>query len=107
MNKKEKYNTLKLITAKERQFFDDKLSEYIENPKEIWQTLKSFDMPKKILISNFNAVESNNKLTFDKKTIPKIFQDFFLNLAESPSINSLILQINTCHLESVLQYYSK
>ena len=64
-------------------------------------------MPKKILISNFNAVESNNKLTFDKKTIPKIFQDFFLNLAESLSINSLILQINTCHLESVLQYYSK
>lgn len=105
--KKVKYNTLKLITAKERQFFDDKLSEYIENPKEIWQTLKSFDMPKKILISNFSAVESNNKLTFDKKTIPKIFQDFFLNLAESLSINSLILQINTCHLESVLQYYSK
>ena len=107
MNKKEKYNTLKLITAKERQFFDDKLSEYIENPKEIWQTLKSFDMPKKILISNFNAVESNNKLTFDKKSIPNIFQDFFLNLAESLLINSLILQINTCHLESVLQYYSK
>ena len=64
-------------------------------------------MPKKILISNFNAVESNNKLTFDEKTIPKSFKDFFLNLAESLLINSLILQINTCHLESVLQYYSK
>ena len=40
-------------------------------------------MPQKTLISNFNAVESNNALTFDKKTIAKIFKDFFSNLAES------------------------
>ena len=50
-------------------------------------------MPQKTLISNFNAVESNNALTFDKKTIAKMFKDFFSNLAESlliklPSITS-------------------
>ena len=50
-------------------------------------------MPKKTLISNFNAVESNNALTFDKKTIAKFFKDFFSNLAESLLIKlSLILQ---------------
>ena len=65
--KKAKYNTLKLITAKKRAFFDDKLSENIGKPKELWETLKSLDMPQKTLISNFNAVESNNALTFDKK----------------------------------------
>ena len=50
-------------------------------------------MPQKTLISNFNAIESNNALTFDKKTIAKMFKDFFSNLAESlliklPSITS-------------------
>ena len=34
-------------------------------------------MSKKALTSNFNALESNNALTFDKKTIVKIFKDFF------------------------------
>ena len=40
-------------------------------------------MPQKTQISNFNTVESNNALTFDKKTISKIFKGFFSNLAES------------------------
>ena len=40
-------------------------------------------MPQKILISNINEVESNSALTFYKKTITKIFKDFFSNLAES------------------------
>ena len=36
-------------------------------------------MPKKTLISNFNAFESINILTFDKRTIAKYF---FSNLVE-------------------------
>ena len=94
--KKAKDNTLKLITVKKIAFFDDKLSECIGKPKELWETLKFLGMPKKTLISNFNAVESNNALTFDKKTIAKFFKDFFSNLAESLLIKlSLILQTST------------
>ena len=48
-------------------------------------------MPKKTLISNFNAVESNNALTVEKKNYSK---DFFSKLAESLLINSLMLLIN-------------
>ena len=40
-------------------------------------------MLKKTLISNFHAVESNNKLTVDKKSISEIHKEFFSNLAES------------------------
>ena len=63
-------------------------------------------MPKKILFSNFNAVESNNGLIFDKKTIAKIFKDFFSNLAESLLIK-LPNAPNKCNIETVFQYYSK
>ena len=49
---------------------------------------------KKTLISNFNAVESNNALTVNqKKTISNIFKDFLPNLADS-LLNSLMLLIN-------------
>ena len=62
-------------------------------------------MPRKTLISNFNADESNNALTFDKKTIAKIFK-FVSNLAESLLIK-LANVPNKYNIGSVCQYYSK
>ena len=63
-------------------------------------------MPQKTLISNFNAAENNNALTFDKKTLAKIFKDFFSNLAESLLIK-LLNAPNKYNIESVFQYYLK
>ena len=63
-------------------------------------------MPKKTLISNFDEVESDHALTFDKRTIAKIFKDFFSNLAESLLIK-LPNAPNKYNIESVFQYYSK
>ena len=63
-------------------------------------------MPKKTLISNFNGVESNSALTFDKTGIAKIFKDFFSNLATS----LLIKLLNAPYkykVESVFQQYLK
>ena len=61
-------------------------------------------MPKKTLVSNFNAVEGKHALTFDKKTIAKIVKDFFSNLAES-----LLIKLPNApkkyNFESVFQYY--
>ena len=100
------------MQQKKQAFFDDKLTENIGKPKELWETLKSLGMPQKTLISNFKAVESNNALTFDKKTIAKIFKDFFSNLAESLLIKLLIKlnqtnAPNNYNMESVFQYYWK
>ena len=58
---------------------DDKVSEYIGQTKELCETLKSLGLANKTLISNFNALKSNNALTFDKKTISRIFKNFFSN----------------------------
>ena len=43
-------------------------AEFLENKNttdKLFKILKSLGIPKKTLISNFNAVESNNTLTFD------------------------------------------
>ena len=67
--KKAKYNSQKLIAAKKQAFFHERLSESLAKPKELWNTLKSFGMPKKMLVSNFNEIDDNESLTYDIKTM--------------------------------------
>ena len=80
--KKSKYDALRL-TASKKAIFEEKLSEMISKPKELWESLKSLDMSIKTVISNFNAIEENDTLTYDTNTISKIFKNFFSKLAKS------------------------
>ena len=79
--KKAKYNAQKLIAAKKQAFFDEKLSESVGKPKELWDTLKYLGMPKKTVVSNFNAIDNNKSLTCDIKTMSKFFHRFLLKLS--------------------------
>ena len=81
--KKAKYDASKLITTKKKKFFKEKLSETIGKPKELWESLKSLGLPNKTVISNFNAIEQDNTLTHDTRSISKVFKNLFSNLAES------------------------
>ena len=62
-------------------------------------------MPKKTVVSNFNAIGNNKSLTYDIKTMSKVFKDFFSNLAES-FLAKLPDPSNEYKLESVFLYYS-
>ena len=62
-------------------------------------------MPKKTVVSNFNAIDDNKSLTYDIKTMSKVFKDFFSNLAKS-FLDKLPDPSNKYNLESVFLYYS-
>ena len=66
-------------------FFEEKLSETIGKPKELWESLKSLGMPNETVISNFNAIKENDTLTYDTRLISKILKNLFSNLAKSLS----------------------
>ena len=53
--KKTKYDTQRLITAKKKAFFDEKLSENFEILKELWNNLNSLGMPMKTIVSCFQS----------------------------------------------------
>ena len=57
---KSKYEALRLIATKKQAFFEEKHSETIGKPKELWESLKSLGMPKRTVISNLNAIEEND-----------------------------------------------
>ena len=64
-----------------------------------------YGMLKKTVVSNFNAIDNNKSLTYDIKTMSKIFKDFFSNLAES-FLAKLRDLSNKYNLESIFLYYS-
>ena len=105
--KKAKYDASKLIITKKNKqaFLKDKLSETIDKPKELWESLKSLGMPNKTIISNFNAIEQDNDLTHDTRSISKNFKNFFSNLAESLPVKLPKLP-DKYNFKSVIQYYT-
>ena len=58
-----------------------------------------------MVVSNFNAIDDNKSLTYDIKTMSKVFKDFFSNLAKS-FLDKLPDPSNKYNLESVFFYYS-
>ena len=62
-------------------------------------------MPNKKLISNFSAMEDNDTLTYDTRSISKVFKNLF-----SSSAKSLLVKLpnppDKYNLESVINYYS-
>ena len=58
-------------------------------------------MPKRTVISNFNAIEENDTLTYDTRSISKIFKNFFSNLAKS----LLILSFQTLLTNTTYNQY--
>ena len=73
------------ICLKKKEFYEQKLSETIGKPKELWESLKSLGMPNETVISNFNAIKENDTLTYDTRLISKILKNLFSNLAKSLS----------------------
>ena len=62
-------------------------------------------MPNKTLISNFNAMQNNETLTYDIRSISTVFKNFFSSLADSLLIK-LPNPLDKYSLESVVNYYS-
>ena len=58
-----------MIARKKQAYFKEKFSESIGKPKELWESLKYLDMPNKSLISNFSAMEDNETLAYDTRSI--------------------------------------
>ena len=64
-------------------YLETKLTENIGKPKELWKTLKALGLPNKVSIATINALEDDKVVKYDPKTISKIFQTFFSNMAKT------------------------
>ena len=68
--------------------------------KDLWKTLKSLGLSKKISVVQTNVSEDNKRLKYNLKSVTQTFAKFYSNLAESLLRISQILLTNSVH-----QYY--
>ena len=82
--KKDRYEVKKLIAEKKRNYSKTKLTENISKPKELWKTLKHlYFLPNKVSIATTNAHKHNEVVRYDPKSISKVFQTIFANMAKT------------------------
>ena len=79
--KKARYEVKKLIAEKKRDYFEAKLTENIGKPKGLWKTLEALGLPKKVSIATIN--KDDKVVKYDAKSISKVFQKFFTNMAKT------------------------
>ena len=79
----ERNEVQKLIRAKEKAYFEKKLTENIGKPKELWKSLKVLSLKFECYISNINCLENDKSGYFDVKDMVKKVSPYISNLAEN------------------------
>ena len=102
--KKARYEVKKLIAEKKRNYFEAKLTENIGKPKELWKTLKVLGLPCKVSIATINALKEDKVVQYDRKSISKVFQRFFTNMAKT-LLQKLPPPPNKYGIDSVKTFY--
>ena len=88
--KKSRNKVQRIIKNKKKNFVIGKLNDNIGKPKELWKSLKSIGLPSKKSSSTTICLEKDGILSFDPKTNPEIFKDFYSNFT-----NNLVKQLNS------------
>ena len=65
----------KLINYKKRCFYQEKLSENVGKPKELWKALKSLGLPSKITSVSQFSLKNGENISIDKKKKKKLLQN--------------------------------
>ena len=102
--KKARYEVKKLIAEKKRNYFETKLTENIGKPKELWKTLKALGLPCEVSIATINALKKDKVVQYDRKSISKVFQRFFTNMAKT-LLQKLPPPPNKYGIDSVKTFY--
>ena len=54
---------------KKREYFEKKLKEKIAKPNDLWKTLKSLGLSKKVSVVQTNSTEDNKRLKYNWKSV--------------------------------------
>ena len=99
-----RYKVHKLIFNKKKDYFENKLSECICKPKELWKALKSLGLPNKTSSCEVSALKVNKTVQYDTNLVLGGFKHYYSNLAGN-LLKKLPKPPNKFTLNSVFQHY--
>ena len=95
-----------LIKDKKRKRLQEKLSENIGKPKELWKIIKKLGLPDKKAPRASLCLNTKNQLTFSPRTIANTFKKHFANLS-SDLAKKLPDPTGKFGIPTVRQYYKE
>ena len=93
-----------LIKAKKKIFIENKLTQNIAKPKELWKTLKDIGLPTKGSKSTKICLQKDGEILFDECSTADIFKTFFSNLANK-LLDKLPNPSNRFGISSISDFY--
>ena len=93
----------KLISYKNKSFFENKLNDSIGKPKELWKALISLGLPSKTSICGTTALKVKNATSFETISKLEVFKNYYSTLAEN-LLKKLPIPPNIYTFNSVRQY---
>jgi len=103
--KKARNKIQSIIKNKKRNFIEQKLTENVGKPKELWKILRAIGAPSKNKSNSNICLEKDKNISFDSKTNCEIFKNFFGNLAKE-LLNKLPTPTNRFGTDSINTYYN-
>ena len=98
-------NQVQKLIKKRNNFHKINLEQKINNPKELWKTLKSMGLPSKVPSASKICLKDINKTVFNDTKYCSIFKSFFSNLAQN-LVSKLPPSPNVFTESKVASYYN-
>ena len=95
----------KMVFNKKRSFFENKLSESIGKPKDLWKALKLLGLPHKFCFCKVSALEINNTVEHDGNSVLGSLKNYYSTLAEN-LVKLLPKARNKYSFNTVTKYYA-
>ena len=93
-----------MIINKKRAFLENKLTESIGKPKDLWKALRSLGLPSKTSSCEVNALKINNKVEHDFNSDLEGFRNYHSTLVEN-LVKLLPKLTNKYSINSIIKYY--
>ena len=99
-----RYKLQKMIINKKRAFFENKLTESIGKPKDLWKALRSLGLPSKRSSCEVNALKIKDTVQHDVNSVLEGFRNYYSTLAEN-LVKILPKPTNKYSINNVIKYY--
>ena len=94
----------KLISHEKKRFFENRLSDFIGKPRELWKALKSLGLPSKTSVCGTTTLKVKNTASFETKSTLDVLKNYYSTLADN-LLKKLPIPPNRYTFNSVIQYY--
>ena len=92
------------MTTKNRKFSENKFTDSIDKPKDLWKVLRPLGLPSKTCSCKINALKIKNTVEYDVNSVLEVFRNYYSTLVEN-LVKMLPKSTIKYSIKTVIKYY--